>query len=59
MGDHMNLNDLAKYISQHEGLKKEVDIAQIKEIVRVLCQMLGSEDGVFVAAALFKRASSM
>ena len=32
----MNKNDLAKLITTHEGLKKEVNIAQIKEILRII-----------------------
>ena len=36
----MNMNDVAKEISKREKGKREVDIAQIKEILRVLGDML-------------------
>lgn len=32
----INLNTVAKKISQHEGLKRSTDISQIKEIMRIL-----------------------
>ena len=32
----MNLNELAKEVCKREGGKKQVDIAQVKEILRVL-----------------------
>lgn len=32
----MSINDFARKITQHEGLKKEVDIAQVKEILRIV-----------------------
>jgi len=32
----MNLNILAKEVSEAEGLEEEVNIAQIKEIIKVL-----------------------
>jgi len=39
----MNLNLLAKEICFHEGKKKQVDIAQVKEVLKVLIYIL-SED---------------
>lgn len=39
----MNLNQLAKEITKHEGLKKQVDIAQVKEVLRVLADILASD----------------
>jgi len=36
----LNLNDLAKAVAASEGLKQEVNIAQIKEVIRVLCRLL-------------------
>lgn len=39
----MNLNELAKEITEHEGLKKEVNIAQTKEILRCLVEILASD----------------
>ena len=43
----MNLNELAKEITLHEGLKESVSIAQVKEILKItlteLSQMKASE----------------
>ena len=36
----MNVNQLAKEITKHEGLKVQVNIAQVKEILRVLAVIL-------------------
>lgn len=36
----MNLNNFAKEIAKSEGLKKEVDIAQIKEILSIINKKL-------------------
>jgi len=38
----MTLNELAIQISKFEGKKKQVNIAQIKEIIKVLCGILAS-----------------
>lgn len=35
-----NLNELASLIAQDEGKKKELSIAQIKEVVRVLRELI-------------------
>ena len=40
----MNLNDLAKEICLREEGKKEVTIAQVKEILRVLGDLILEED---------------
>lgn len=32
----MNINKFAEKITKHEGLKKQVNIAQVKEILRVI-----------------------
>lgn len=32
----MNLNELAQEVTAREGLKKNVNIAQVKEIVRII-----------------------
>jgi hypothetical protein len=37
------MNDVYKYIVEHEGKKQEVSIAQIKEIVRIVVDMLLTE----------------
>ena len=34
--DDMNKNELAKALTTHEGLKKQVNIAQMKEILKVI-----------------------
>jgi hypothetical protein len=36
----MNLNQLAKEICKREGKKKQVDIAQVKEVLGVLIEIL-------------------
>jgi len=35
----LNLNDIAKVICEGEGKKKQVNIAQVKEILRVICDI--------------------
>ena len=32
----MNLNELAQTVTSREGLKKSVNIAQVKEVIRVI-----------------------
>ena len=49
-----NLNTLAKEITEHEGLKKQVDIAQVKECLRVLGDILRSKDFFESVALLIK-----
>ncbi len=39
----MNLNQLAVEICKHEGKKKQVDIAQVKEVLKVLIEILSEE----------------
>lgn len=39
-GARMNLNELAKEICKREGKKKQVDIAQVKEVLRVLMDII-------------------
>jgi len=39
----MKITDLAKIVSEQEGKKKEVNIAQIKEILRVINDILEGE----------------
>lgn len=41
----MNLNQLAKEICSREGLKKQVNIAQVKEIIGCLCEIFCVSDG--------------
>lgn len=38
-----NMNDLAKALSKKEGLKKQVDIAQLKEVLRALAKIFAEE----------------
>lgn len=40
----MNLNELAKEIAKREKGKKEVNIAQIKEIIRILGDILHEKE---------------
>ena len=39
----MKINDFAKEVSEDEGKKKETDIAQIKEVLKVADTLLGGE----------------
>ena len=39
----MKITDLAKIVSEEEGKKKEVNIAQIKEVLRVVNDILDGE----------------
>lgn len=52
-----NLNTLAVSISKEEGLKKQIDIAQIKEVLRALIGICKDDCGfllVVIQAALKK-----
>lgn len=40
----MDLNKLAIMVAKKEGLKQQVNIAQIKEIMKVLFNILADED---------------
>lgn len=35
-----DLNQMAVDVSKYEGMKKQVNIAQIKEVMRCICQLL-------------------
>jgi uncharacterized protein (DUF2267 family) len=39
----MNMNKLAQAITKNEGLKKQVDIAQVKEVLRVLAEGISAD----------------
>ena len=39
----MKITDFAKLITKNEGLKKQVNIAQVKEVLRVLNHILGDQ----------------
>jgi len=39
----MKISEFAVAVTKNEGLKKEVDIAQIKEVLRVINQLLDGE----------------
>ena len=45
----MNLNELARTITLHEGLKKPISIAQVKEVLRLVLTELAQyeEDEVW------------
>lgn len=38
-----NLNDLAKEVTAYEGGQINLSIAQVKEVIKVLCYMIVSE----------------
>lgn len=50
----MNGNKLAKAISEQEGKKKQVDIAQIKEVLKLM-KKLFSEDPNNVLEYFYKK----
>ncbi len=51
-------NDLAQRIAQREGLKKQVDIAQIKEVLRVTLEELSMERPSEALALIEKHAGA-
>lgn len=40
----INLNDVAKNITEAEGLKKSMSIAQVKEVLRIVFTQYSLED---------------
>ena len=53
-----NLNDLAKEVTAREGLKQPLSIAQVKEVLRCLCDLVAESPKVFIIlgrAALTRR----
>lgn len=48
----MNLNDFAKLVTQKEGKKKQVNIAQIKEILKIVN---GLVNGILYKAVNLKK----
>ena len=48
-----NLNDLAVIISEYEGKKESVNIAQIKEIIKILRELLAKN--LIPVSLLFKQ----
>jgi len=50
----LNLNELARKIAKKEGLKKQIDIAQIKEILRITLEELARRDLSKVLGTLAK-----
>lgn len=50
----MNLNDLAVKVTKAEGLKKSVNIGQVKEIMKILFTELGKTSLADVAKILNK-----
>lgn len=47
-----NLNDLAKTITEKEGKNSEVNIAQVKEILKITLHELADMDRVQIAKLL-------
>jgi len=50
----INLNDLALYIVQREGLKQSISIAQVKEVLRITLEELATLDLPTLAATLVR-----
>lgn len=50
----MNLNDLAEIVTQSEGKKINLSIAQVKEVIKILLSILKDMNTVELAA-IFKR----
>ena len=48
----MNLNDFARAVAKREGLKQELSIAQIKEVMRIVFTLLASMRPAQVAGIL-------
>ena len=48
----MNLNRIAQVIAAEEAGKKEISIAQIKEVMRIFLEILAGEDCVEVLKLL-------
>jgi len=46
----MNITDIAREIARREGKKKQVNIAQIKEILGILSDLVYEEPGLVVLA---------
>ncbi len=50
----MNMNDFAKKVTLKEGLKQQVSIAQVKEILKIILTELAKMDMVSVEKLLRK-----
>lgn len=48
----INLNDMAKTIAEKEGGKRQVDITQIKEIMKIFLEELAKYSNVEVISLL-------
>jgi hypothetical protein len=51
----INLNEVARKISKKEGLKKQIDIANIKEVMRHYTDILSKEYSLVQIMFLIKR----
>lgn len=51
---NMNLNELAKIITEQEGKAQSLSIAQVKEVLRIVLRMMKEMD-IQELAALFRR----
>ena len=51
----MNLNEFAKTISLKEGKKIQVNIAQIKEIMKCIFQVLSTYENEEIIKSLYKK----
>lgn len=47
----MNMNQIAVYVAQREGGKKQISIAQVKEVLKIVCKLIATNP-VALAAML-------
>lgn len=47
----MNINEIAKLVSKKEGLKKSISIAQIKEVIGIVAELI-VKDPIALASLL-------
>lgn len=50
----MKINELVKEICKREGLKKSVDVAQVREIVGHISDIFTSEEALVLSNELYK-----
>jgi len=50
----MNLNDMAVWVANNEAGKKEISIAQIKEVMKLVFEYLSGEDVIDVLKTIRK-----
>lgn len=45
----MNMNKLAKQITLIEGGKKNLDIAQVKEVLKIICRLMRHDPELLIS----------